>query len=78
MPKALSIDERIRRLALLREKPFLTLEELAEYLDKTPRTLYNWKAAGVIPHLKVRGALFFDRLKVEAALRKFEHKEVAA
>jgi excisionase family DNA binding protein len=78
MPKASSIDQRIQRLALLQALPFLTLYELAEYLGKTDRTIYNWKMAGVIPHIKVRGALLFERLKVEAALRKFERKEVTA
>lgn len=42
------------------EKRFYTLEEIAEYLNESPFTIYYWCQIGKIPHYKRGKRLMFD------------------
>jgi hypothetical protein len=65
-------------------KNFANVNEMAQSLGKTPRTIRSWVKAGILPcyklpgarfsngHHKIdRGALLFDADAVFAALQKF-------
>lgn len=50
----------------------LTLDETAEFLRRSPKTLYTWTSEKRIPHLKVGGRLLFDEKELEEWLMQFE------
>lgn len=49
----------------------LTLQEAAEFLRFSPKTLYNWTSQRKVPHMKVRGRLLFDAGELEMWLEQF-------
>jgi excisionase family DNA binding protein len=58
-------------------KPFLTKEELGIMLNISPRTIENWMHRRRIPYLKIgKRTRRFNLARVEAALSRFEVKEV--
>ena len=61
------------------EPLYLNREQLAQAITTSARTIDNWREAGVIPFIKVRGVVRFDLAKVKAALeRRFEIREKPA
>lgn len=52
----------------------LTLEEVANYLQMSPKTIYGWTYTGYIPHFKVGGHLRFDPKEIRKWLAKRECK----
>jgi hypothetical protein len=58
------------------EPLYLDKRQLASAMLVSERTIDNWREAGVIPFIKVRGIIRFDLAKVRAALeRRFEIRE---
>jgi len=47
-------------------KEFLTLKEVAEYLQLNERTLYKWAQAGTIPASKLGSAWRFRKSDIDA------------
>lgn len=43
----------------------ITVEELAEYLNLNPHTIYIWVEQGKIPHIKIGRMVRFDLLEIE-------------
>lgn len=64
-------------------KPFLTLEELCQYIGVTKHTLYMWNSKNKIPYYKPEGKIVFYKLEdVDAYIldpknRIKSHKEIA-
>jgi excisionase family DNA binding protein len=57
--------------------PFLTKEQLSVMLNISPRTVENWMHKRRIPYLKIgKRTRRFNLARVEAALSRFEVKEV--
>ena len=52
----------------------MTIEDLAEYLKVTRRTIYDWLKHNKIPELKLIGQWRFQKQKIDAWL---EHKAIA-
>ena len=52
----------------------MTIEELADYLKVTRRTLYEWLRHNKIPAVKLVGQWRFQKEKIDAWL---EHKSIA-
>ena len=44
---------------------FLTVEELSEWLNCSPSTVYSYTSKGAIPFVKLNGLLRFDRQEIE-------------
>ena len=49
---------------------FLTKNEIAQRLRKTPRTIESWTRAGMLPVLKIGRSCLYDWGQVQAALRE--------
>jgi excisionase family DNA binding protein len=63
--------------ANLSQKRYLNQKELAEYLNASPSWIREKTARRIIPCIKLPGsAPRFEPKKVDAALAKFEMKEV--
>ena len=61
------------------QRVLLTKKELAAALNVSPRTVENWIAEKRIPRLRLSARLTrFSLPKVEAALNRYEVKEVGA
>ena len=61
------------------QRLLLTKKELAAALNVSPRTVENWIAEKRIPRLRLSARLTrFSLPKVEAALNRYEVKEVGA
>ena len=61
------------------QRVLLTKKELAAALNVSPRTVENWIAENRIPRLRLSARLTrFSLPKVEAALNRYEVKEVGA
>jgi excisionase family DNA binding protein len=42
----------------------LTVDEIAEYLNVKPSTIYQWTHQGFIPHIKLGNLVRFDLKKI--------------
>ena len=51
---------------------FLTVEEIAEVLQVSKRTIYDWTHIGYIPHYKFRRQVRFKESTVNKWLRRRE------
>lgn len=49
---------------------WMSHEECAEYLRKTPDALYKLAASGIIPREKIGGAYLYSRFDVDRAVRR--------
>jgi excisionase family DNA binding protein len=45
--------------------------QLAQFLGVSARTIDQWRATGVLPHIKVGRVIRFPRKGVEAAMTRF-------
>ncbi len=50
---------------------FLTKQEVAARLRKTPRTIEQWTKRGIIPVIKISRSCIYAWPDVQAALKKF-------
>jgi excisionase family DNA binding protein len=48
----------------------LTVEELGELIQVSPKTIYQWTHTGFIPHYKFRKGLRFRQADIEEWLRR--------
>lgn len=51
------------------EKKFLSVRELAEYLDYTEQSIRNLVTQNKIPYLKPNGKLFFEKAAIDNWMR---------
>jgi len=56
------------------KKPFLSIDEAAEYLDLKKATLYSYTSRKIIPFRKVRRKIYFDRNELNNFVLKKENK----
>lgn len=56
-------------------RPLMTVDELAAYVRRSPRTVRNWVREGRVPHKRAVGGPLFDRAEIDAWL---DGDEVAA
>lgn len=49
----------------------LTLQEAAEKVRRSPKTLYSWTSERKVPHRKVLGRLLFDEQELEHWMDEF-------
>lgn len=53
------------------QRDWLTLEELADWLGRSPQTIYKWNWTGVGPaHTKIGGKCFYRIADIEAWLKE--------
>lgn len=57
--RLLSRLDRIEKMVLLREKPFLSLAECSDYLGISRNTIYQLTSKQKIPHYKIGKRLMF-------------------
>ena len=50
----------------------LTIDDLAEWLQVKPRTIYQWVHEGYIPVIKLGSLVRFDQASITAWIRKRE------
>jgi len=56
------------RDGLRSHEPLMTAKEMADYLRIKPRQLFNWRADGLVPFIKIGRAIRYRRSAVDAAL----------
>jgi len=52
----------------------MTVEEIAEYLQVKPSTIYQWTHTGYIPHIKLGNRVRFRLSQVDRWVEKRENK----
>ena len=52
------------------KEQLLTPKQLSEWLQIKPSTVYKWTHYGFIPHVKLGGAVRFDRETVESWIKR--------
>jgi excisionase family DNA binding protein len=52
----------------------LTVKDLSELLQMSPRTIYEWVYMGYIPHYKFSKGLRFKEHEIESWLKKMKRK----
>jgi len=48
---------------------YISESKLSQFLDVSPRTLYGWRMAGLIPYYKIGGSIRFKLREVEESLK---------
>ena len=61
--------------ALFENQRFFKIDELAQYLNVTPRSIQRWQSRGEIPFVKLGRALRFDRKEIEKWVARRAHLE---
>ena len=51
-------------------EPLMTEKEMAAYLRIRPRQLFNWRADGLVPFIRIGRAIRYRRTAVDAALEQ--------
>jgi excisionase family DNA binding protein len=51
-------------------EPLMTEKEMAAYLRIRPRQLFNWRADGLVPFIRIGRAVRYRRTAVDAALEQ--------
>lgn len=54
--------------SVYQDDDFLTQKELAERLNKSVRTIQNWRHQGLLPFKRMGNSIFFHWVKVKNAL----------
>lgn len=52
----------------------LTIQQLSEYLQVSPKTIYNWTHTKYIPHIKLAKSIRFKKDRIEKWLKAKEKK----
>ena len=58
-------------------KKYLSLSQLAEYINLSHSTIYKKTSLNQIPHIKSGKKLLFDQAKIDEWLEKFEQPTCA-
>jgi excisionase family DNA binding protein len=48
----------------------MTEKEMAAYLRIKPRQLFNWRADGLVPYMRIGRAIRYRRTAIDAALER--------
>ena len=72
--KLLSRLDRIEKIALQKNKPFLNLAECADYLTISRSTIYQLTSKQKIPHYKIGKRLMFKVSEVDEWVFKRENR----
>jgi len=51
-------------------EPLMTESEMAMYLRIKPRQLFNWRAEGLVPYIRIGRSIRYRRSVVDAALQQ--------
>jgi excisionase family DNA binding protein len=51
-------------------EPLMTENEMAMYLRIKPRQLFNWRAEGLVPYIRIGRSIRYRRSVVDAALQQ--------
>jgi excisionase family DNA binding protein len=51
-------------------EPLMTEKEMAAYLRIKPRQLFNWRADGLVPYMRIGRAIRYRRTAIDAALER--------
>ena len=49
----------------MKQKKYMDIEELSEYISSTPSSIYSKKCRNQIPHIKIGRRLIFDRETID-------------
>ncbi|MFC1678970.1 helix-turn-helix domain-containing protein [Elusimicrobiota bacterium] len=52
----------------------LKANEIADLLRVSEKTIYSWTSQRLIPHIKLRGRIFFEEQEVEEWRKQFRVK----
>ena len=55
------------------QSDFLTANEVSSLLRKSVKTIWAWKAAGILPYYRIGGSILFKRSEIEQALKAHNH-----
>lgn len=59
------------------EKRFIGVQQLAEYLDVAPKTIYKWRANGKIRCYKIGRKVKFDLQEIDSWINKCKEKVIS-
>ena len=57
------------------EERLLTIDDVAEFLQVNPMTIYSWVRDGKIPAFKIGKVLRFKKSEIDAWLKKKKYKK---
>ncbi len=69
---------KIRTITELQNDDFLNQKELAKLLNKSTRTLQNWRESGILPSKKMGNSIFFHWGTVKKALMSDDFEDTVS
>lgn len=63
-----SMDTQIKEIR--GHESLMTEKEMAAYLRIKPRQLFNWRADGLVPYMRIGRAIRYRRTTIDAALER--------
>ena len=69
---------KIRTITEFHNDDFLNQEELAKLLNKSTRTLQNWRKSGILPSKRMGNSIFFHWGTVKKALMSDDFEDTAS
>jgi hypothetical protein len=58
----------------IKGKAYFSKNELAEFLNKSTRTIEVWASMGILPYIKIRRSILFPVDGVKQSLARYERK----
>ena len=69
---------KIRTITEFHNDDFLNQEELAKLLNKSTRTLQNWRKSGILPSKRMGNSIFFHWGTVKKALMSDDFEDTVS
>ncbi len=69
---------KIRTITELQNDDFLNQKELAKLLNKSTRTLQNWRESGILPSKRMGNSIFFHWGTVKKALMSDDFEDTVS
>ncbi len=69
---------KIRTITELQNDDFLNQKELAKLLNKSTRTLQNWRNSGILPSKRMGNSIFFHWGTVKKALMSDDFEDTVS
>jgi phage terminase Nu1 subunit (DNA packaging protein) len=69
---------KIRTITELQNDDFLNQKELAKLLNKSTRTLQNWRESGILPSKRMGNSIFFHWGTVKKALMSGDFEDTVS
>ena len=55
--------DKLKKILLKKEKPFLTIDEASEYIGLSKNTIYSYTSKNILKHYKLQGRKLYFRIQ---------------